>query len=192
MAIAEVTKWLHHGEVLAAPTETAYGLLALATSARAVKKVFKIKGRAPNQASAILVADLKMAQKYGKFSPVALRLAKKYWPGPLTLVVPVRSMGRLARATIKDGYIGMRVPRQKFLLKLLKKINQPLTATSANISGQKNLYSAQQVIKQLQKRGLKFLVDGGNLPPRPTSTVVQIKGNQIKVLRTGAIKIMKN
>lgn len=183
----EVLKWLRRGEVVASPTETAYGLLADARSKSAVKKIFKIKGRTVKQATALVVADYKMANKYGFFSPLARKLARKYWPGPITLVVPAK--GRLAVGVVQNRFVGMRVPKHRWLRQLVKKFNHPLTATSANISGQANIYNSRQVLHLLKRRGLKVLVDGGNLPRRKTSTVVRIKGQQLEVLRTGAIKI---
>lgn len=185
--ISQVINFLNQKQIVAAPTETAYGLLADATSPAAVKKVEKIKGRRAGKAIALLVSDMKMAKKYGRFSPLALKLANQHWPGPLTLVVSAK--GKLASGVRRAGYVGMRVPKHKWLRLLIKKFNYPLTATSANISGQKNLYSSQEIVKKLQPRGLKFLVDGGRLPKRSASTVVKITGQGVTVLRAGAIKL---
>ncbi|MFH1866960.1 MAG: L-threonylcarbamoyladenylate synthase [Patescibacteria group bacterium] len=178
---------LRRAEVIAAPTETAYGLLADATCNRAVKKIFKLKRRTSQKSLALVVTDLTMAKKYGRFSKLALKLAKKYWPGPLTMIVPAR--GKLATGISKNGWVGMRISSYRWLRLLIKTFGKPLTATSANLAGKQNLYSAKKVVRQLARPGLKFIVDSGNLPRRPTSTVVKVDRQKIILLRAGPIKV---
>ncbi len=185
--IPSIVNFLNQGAVAAAPTETAYGLLADATNNQAVKKVFVLKGRRTQKTSALLVANIKMAKKYASFSASALKLAQRYWPGPLTLVLPAKS--GLSPLVVKNKYVGLRAPGHNWLLKLLAELNKPLTATSANLAGKKNLYSADLVKKSLARRGLEVLVNGGSLPRRPVSTIVKVVNNRLILLRVGAIKI---
>lgn len=182
--IAEIIKI---GEVMAAPTETAYGLLADATNNSAVNKIFKIKLRSKDKVSALLVADLAMARRYGYFSKTALNLARRLWPGPITLVIRAKK-SNLSPQVIKDGYVGMRVPKNVWLRRLLLVIDKPLTATSANIGGGTLCYSAKEVKKQLKGR-LKFLVNGGKLPQRKVSTIVKVVNSRLVVLREGVISL---
>ncbi len=188
-SIPLLCRLLAAGQVIAAPTETAYALLVDATNTKAVKKVFAIKGRNKDKVSALLVVNLAMAKEYARFSSLALKLARCYWPGPLTLVLPAKK--RLSSLIIKNKYVGMRVPKHKWLLKLLTKFNKPLTATSANLTGGPNLYSCKEVKKQLTKKGLKFLVDSGRLPKKKVSTIVKVINNKLILLRPGAISLSK-
>lgn len=184
-AISNLCKLLHVGEIIAAPTETAFGLLADATSIKAVARVQRLKGREKNKPLPLVAADLTQAKKYLFFSPTALKLAQQFWPGPLTLVLPAKYSFPLGVVS-KDKEVGLRVPASVWLRQLTEVYGKPLTATSANIAGEPNLYNHQAVIKKLSARGLKYVVQG-NLRPRPTSTVVRVKNNKIEILRSGAI-----
>ncbi len=183
-AIADVIK---KGQVVACPTETAYGLLADSTNIQAVSRVFAIKGRSVGKVSALVVASKSMAEKYGFFSKLEKKMAKKYWPGPLTIIVKAR--GRLVKGVVKNKTVGMRVPGNVWLRKLIQKVGKPLTATSANTAGSKNSYSATQVKKDLGKRQLQYLVDGGKIKNNLPSTIVLVKKNEINILRQGKIKV---
>ncbi|MFH1111792.1 MAG: L-threonylcarbamoyladenylate synthase [Patescibacteria group bacterium] len=189
--IAVVANYLNQGAVVVAPTETAYGLLADATNNQAVKKIFKIKGRRLDKAVAIIVADLKMAKQYGKFSSTAEKMAKKNWPAPLTIVVPAKKYGlnKLASSILLQKMVGMRIPKHEWLRQLIKKVGKPLTATSANLTGKKNLYSFRQALSQFKNCNVSIIINGKKLSYRPVSTVVKIIGKKITVLRQGAIKI---
>ena len=185
--IAAIAEAIKKGQVVACPTETAYGLLADSTNAQAVSRVFAIKGRGVSKVSALVVASQSMAEKYGVFSKREKKIAKKYWPGPLTIIVKAR--GRLVKGVVKNKTVGMRVPGNVWLRKLIQKVGRPLTATSANIAGGKNSYSATQVKRDLDKRQLQYLVDGGRLKKNLPSTIIAIKKNMIHVLRQGTIKV---
>ena len=186
-----MANYLKYGAVVVAPTETAYGLLVDATNNQAVKKIFKIKGRQANKTVALVVADLKMAQQYGKFSKDAVNLAKKYWPGPLTVVIPVKKYGlrKLSPQILLKKMVGMRIPKHYWLRQVIKKVNKPLTATSANLAGKKNIYSFKLAKAQLKNRQVDYFVNGQNLPERPVSTIVKVVGSNVTVLRLGGIKI---
>ncbi len=182
---------LRVGEVVAAPTETAYGLLALAVAKKAVDKIYKIKGRELAKPCPIIISDLEVAMKYFYFSKVELILAKEFWPGPLTLVLKPRRSIWPKQVVNKQGKIGVRVPGSIWLRKVLSKIGLPLTATSANLAGQPTLFSYQAVVDLLAKKGLKFVVVGPKLKPKLTSTVVEVINNQPVVYRAGTITTKK-
>lgn len=184
--LRELRNLLRNSKVVAAPTETAYGLLADATSRRAVSKVVSIKGRELGKPIALVAAGIPMVSKYFKLSAHERLVAKNFWPGALTLLLLPRNKFP-SQLKGQDGRIGVRVPKSAWLRKLVGTANMPLTATSANRAGAPTPYSAAAVARQLGARGLKNLVDGGRLRPRPTSTVMRISGRRLIIIRDGAI-----
>ncbi len=185
-AISKIGAFLSLGEVVATPTETAYGLLADSTNTKAVARVVKIKGREPGKPIALMAADLKMVCKYFLLASGELRLANKFWPGPLTLLLkPKRKFP--AAVVGPGGLIGVRVPGDVWLRTLIIAVGKPLTATSANRAGARTPYSARAVQRALAARGLTHLVDAGRLRLRPTSTVVRVRGQSVAVVRPGAV-----
>lgn len=188
--IPVICKLLAAGEVVAAPTETAYGLLADATNRRAVKKLLKLKGNRSTKPVAIIMSDVGRAKKWVRFTKAEKKLIRKFWPGPLTLVVA--SKRSLAPGIVSaKKTIGLRVPGNAWLRQLLSAYKRPLTATSANVSGAATPYSSAAVINSLRPRGLKYIVNNGQLVKRATSTVAQIKKDKIVVLRSGAISLKR-
>lgn len=188
-SIIRICALLARGEVVAAPTETAFGLLADATNARAVLKAIKLKGRKGRGKSKplpLVTSDLKQVKKYLKFSATALQLADKFWPGPLTLVLPMRYT--FPPQVMKNGWVGARVTSDRWLNRLIRKYGKPLVATSANLAGEPALYNSNAVIKMLSKNGLEYIV-AGKLKKVPTSTVAKVERNKVTVLRQGRIKI---
>ena len=185
-SIPQICRLIERGEVLAVPTETAYGLVADATSVRAMKHILELKGRRGSKTIPLVIASLRQAQKWARFSDKEKKLAQKYWPGPLTIVLKAKR--KLPRGVLSPrGAIGLRVPGDSWLRKLLFVYGKPLTATSANITGGATPYTVSAVKKSLVKRGLKYLVNGGRLKRRPTSTIAQIVNGQVKILRPGAV-----
>lgn len=175
------------GGVIACPTETLMGLLAHALDARAVERVCALKGRDPSQPIGVLLPDV------AAFSAVALEvpalareLAERYWPGPLTLVV--RARPGLAPELCKDGKIGARVPGPSPALDLVRAFGAPLTATSANKTGEPAARSADEV-RAVFAHGLAHIVEGA-APGGPASTVVDVTGARPVVLRAGAVVVL--
>ncbi|MFA4818307.1 MAG: L-threonylcarbamoyladenylate synthase [Patescibacteria group bacterium] len=184
--LAKICKILKQGEVVAAPTETAYGLLADATNPHAITKVFIIKGRAEKKVLPLAVSNYTMAQELAVFSPLAKKLARGFWPGPLTLVLPARV--KLPPNVVSlDKFVGLRMSGSTWLTQLVKTYGRPLTVTSANLSGQSSLYDAVAVQQSLSRRGLKYIVRSRRLPLRPTSTIVKVAGRRWRIIRLGAI-----
>jgi L-threonylcarbamoyladenylate synthase len=187
----EVITLLKAGGVLIYPTDTVYGLGCDAANRRAVKKVFLIKGRLDNKPLPNIVAGLTMAKKYAKFSPLALRLARQYWPGALNLVLPVKyTTARVV--TARRGKIGLRVPKNGLALRLSRALKRPLVSTSANVSGKLPCYNINEIRRQFEGRRYQpdIILDGGQLSRKnEPSTVAEVKGNKVKILRAGGVQL---
>lgn len=189
--LAAVEK-LQHGGVMVYPTETAYGLGADATNQRAVDSVFALKKRPKDKSLPLIASSLAMVQRYCILSKKELVLAKKYWPGPLTLVLRVKENNGLATGTVAlDKTVAVRVSGHPLARRLARALGRPLVSTSANFGGAAECYSVEEVSKQLGPKILEKVVvlGGGRLPKRKPSTIVRIKENGEKeIVRQGAIK----
>ena len=179
---------MQQGGVLVYPTETAYGLGCDWTNKKAKEKIYKIKGRAASKKLPVIVAELKMAKKYAKFDAVSEKLAKKYWPGALTLV--------LERSEIRDQRLedlAMRVSSNKIASLLSKKLGKPLVSTSANVSGKGNCYSVEEILNQFKNKRYKpdLILDVGKLKKVKSSTIVKVEREKIKILRKGSVNIFR-
>lgn len=169
------------------PTDTLYGLGADAFSDEAVANVCAIKGRDERKPIHCVVADLAMAQRFAEVNDAARHLAKRFLPGPLTLVLkknPNADSG-IARTI---GTIGIRIPNNGFCLALAKQFG-PYTATSANLAGAENLRDVHAILRQLGAHAgtIDLVVDAGELPERKPSTVVDVSSGEVKILREGAV-----
>jgi L-threonylcarbamoyladenylate synthase len=175
---------LARGELVAFPTDTVYGLAASAFSASAIERLFDAKGRDSSKAIAVLLGDLNQLDMVTPgLTASAERLAQRFWPGPLTLIV-----GRhpsLPENLSPLPTIGIRIPDHPLAQTLLRRTG-PLATTSANRSGAENPLSAQDVRDQLDGR-IEWIVDGGRSPGGLPSTVVDCTGEDIRVLRVGPI-----
>lgn len=167
------------------PTETVYGLGANPFSEEAVKKVFDVKRR-KDKPIPIIVSSLDEALKLAYFSEKALKLAKKFWPGPLTLVLPRKPLTPDFLGS--KELVGIRIPNNFSTLKLVKFCGGFLTGTSANISGQPAPTTAEEAEKQIGKH-VDLIIDGGKTFYGLSSTVVDASTDKIKILRLGPIKI---
>ena len=193
--------YLKAGKAVVFPTDTAYGLAVDATSAKAIKRMFKIKKRRPTKPVHIVVSDLRMAKRYARFTPEAEKLFKKLLPGPLTLILDLRDNPSqpplslrgggqaLKLLSARTGTIGIRMPKNKIALELAKKLGRPITATSANISDGPTAYSVSQIKWQYRNEKLKpdFTLDSGLLAKVQPSTMVRLTGNKAQIIRRGPI-----
>ncbi|WP_166417547.1 L-threonylcarbamoyladenylate synthase [Cochlodiniinecator piscidefendens] len=163
---------LHNGGLVALPTETVYGLGGDACNGQAVAKIFEAKGRPSFNPLIAHVADLEMAQKFGAFSEDALRLAATFWPGPLTLVVPLQKNSDLSHLTSAGlNTIGLRVPAHPIASSLLRVFGKPIAAPSANLSGHISATSAEHVLADLNGR-IHAIVDAGPCEVGVESTII--------------------
>ena len=189
--IAAAVKALKQGKAVAYPTDTSYGLAVDAGNIKAIKKLYQIKGRNFNKPVHIVVPSMAYAKTIARWNPAANKLVKKFWPGALTIVLPVeaRSGVPLHRLTSNTGSLGLRIPKNKIAHDLAKYLGRPVTATSANLSGQADCYSADDIIGQFQKQKFKpdIIINAGKLPRRKPSTLVRVVGDEIKILRQGPV-----
>jgi L-threonylcarbamoyladenylate synthase len=186
-AIAEAAGVLRAGGLVAFPTETVYGLGADATSNAAVARIYAAKGRPSFNPLIAHVASLEAARGEGDFNADALTLARAFWPGPLTLVVPAASGGRvgdLARAGLET--LALRVPAHPVALALLKATGLPIAAPSANVSGHVSPTLASHVRADLDGR-VDIILDGGPTRVGVESTIVACLTGEPRILRAGGV-----
>jgi tRNA threonylcarbamoyl adenosine modification protein (Sua5/YciO/YrdC/YwlC family) len=177
---------LLHGEVVAIPTDTVYGLAADPFNLSAVEEIYRVKGRADERALPILVNSLDQAMLLAREVPRNfLRLAEEFWPGALTLVVDASHRLPL-KVTANTGKIALRWPRSEVVARLIEEFDGPLTGTSANLSGSPACTDCEQVFGQLGDR-LNLILDGGPTKSATPSTIIELHGDQWKILREGAI-----
>ena len=138
----------------------------------------------------MIAASLVMAEKYAKFSPFAKKLAKKYWPGPLTIVVPAKTKLIAGSVIDKDKTVAIRVSPHSLARLLSQRLGRPLVATSANLSGHSNIYSAKSLKKSFAGApAIIYFLSGGTLPRRQPSTIVVLKNGKLIMLRRGAVRV---
>ncbi len=178
---------LDRGGVIAFPTETVYGLAADPASLVAVVHVFELKGRPSGEALPLIAADIDAARRVAAiWSPVTATLAARFWPGPLTLVVPANVAAVVMRATAGRGTVGVRVSSHP-VARALAAVSPAgvITATSANRSGSPPHTSADGVAAALDH--VDVILDGGDAPGGPASTIVDVSGAEPRLIREGPI-----
>ena len=176
------------GEVLGMPTDTFYGLAADPFNLRAVDRVYEIKTRNRHKPLSLLIESVDQAEELAKPLPDEFyRLARKYWPGPLTMIVKAGSRLPL-KVTANTGNVALRVPNSKISLAVVQAASIPNTATSANLSGASECTTAVAVRDQLGDR-IAIIVDGGTSPREIASTIIDLTDEEArwKVMRVGAI-----
>jgi L-threonylcarbamoyladenylate synthase len=176
---------LNSGGVIGFPTDTAYGLGADPFDESAVDRIFQIKGRAEAKPILLLVNGFSMAESVSQPSALFDTLAQQFWPGPLTLVVRAPDWVP-AKVTAGTKTIGLRWPAAEFPNSLLARFGRPITATSANRSGMAAAITADEVCATLGQ-SVDAVVDGGTLPVRGGSSVLDLTSDQPVLLREGPI-----
>ena len=183
-----VAEQIRSGQVLGMPTDTFYGLAADPFNLRAVDRVYDIKTRSRHKPLSLLIESVEQAEELTKpLSDEFFALARKFWPGPLTIIVKAASRLPL-KVTANTGNVALRVPAAPIPLAVIKAAGLPITATSANLSGGPECTTAVAVRDQLKDR-IAIIVDGGTSPRSVSSTIVDLSENpgEWKVLREGAI-----
>ena len=185
--IAEGAAVLRAGRLVAVPTETVYGLAARADSAEAVAAIYRAKGRPDFNPLIVHVADLAQGQSLARFDERALALAARFWPGPLTLVLPRRDDAGLAAAvTAGLPTLALRCPAHPAMRALLRETGLPLAAPSANRSGAVSPTTARHVAASLGGK-VDLILDGGACSAGIESTIVAVREAGWQVLRPGPI-----
>jgi L-threonylcarbamoyladenylate synthase len=175
---------LQSGGLVAFPTDTVYGLGALAFDGEAVKRIYAAKDRPVEKAIPVLIGDQEdLGKVCSEIPKIALQLAACFWPGPLTMVVP--KCPELPEAVSAGPTIGVRIPDHQAARSFLR-LSGPMAVTSANLSGRQSPSTAQEVLDQLGGR-IALILDGGKTPGGVPSTVVDCTGAVPKVLRIGSI-----
>lgn len=188
--LAGIAGALLDGAVAAYPTETFYALGAAAFSRKAVDRIFRLKGRDASKPLSFIASGMDMVRELVSMPPPSfLLLAGELWPGPLTLVLPAAD-GLPDRLLGPGRTIALRVPPLAWLRSLVGELGGPLTATSANRSGQRELEDAGEVRALFEGR-IDLLIDGGPAPGGRPSTIVDLAGGRPRVLREGRIPVSR-
>ena len=184
--LGDLSAVLLAGGVIIYPTETFYGLGAAAFSRKGVRAVYRLKRRERSKPLSVMASDLEMVVRLAEVIPPSFRiLAEEFWPGPLTLVLAAAAeIPPFLRSSA--GTIAVRIPPAGWIRKLVRSISQPLTATSANLSGGREISNPDEA-GRLFFRKTEVIVDGGNTPGGPPSTLVDLTGDRPSILRAGAI-----
>lgn len=180
-AVRAAVNALKKGGIVIYPTETSYGIGADATKSNAIRKIFRLKARENGKPISIIISSLAMAKKYAFIDALSRKLIKQFMPGPLTLISKKKNLPDI----LSKNTIAWRIPSHPFALALVKKSGRPITATSANLSGKRQLYRIKEVAKTFSGC-VDLIIDAGNLPRRSPSTVFDTI-NQ-KILRKGPVK----
>ena len=188
-SVAEAAALIRQGACVAVPTETVYGLAADATNAAAVTAVYAAKGRPSFNPLIVHVPDLAEAKRIAAFDRRADALAEAFWPGPLTLVLPLKPSAQIASlVTAGLETIAIRVPRHRAMRALLEASGRPLAAPSANASGSISPTRAEHVLASLGGR-IALIVDAGPTERGLESTIVAATGGPLRLLRRGPIEV---
>jgi L-threonylcarbamoyladenylate synthase len=184
--LALVVSALERGELVAIPTETVYGIASRADEPAAVERLARVKGRDPAQPVTWHVRDGRQLFRLPRVSPMARRLCDRYWPGPLTLVLPGVAQG--IEAAAKDGWTGIRCPAHPATEALLGKAPFPVVASSANLHGKTPLFTADEVLAEFGSE-LAIVIDGGPARLRESSVVLKVGPGSFQLLREGILDL---
>ncbi len=188
-AVREAARVLRESGVIVYPTETLYGLGALATDRKAVTKISRVKRRPGKKVLPIIVGNLSQAKKHFMFSKTDLRLAKHFWPGPLSLILKIKSPEIKRALKSKDAVVRFSSGVVASEIALLS--GAPIVSTSANISGHSGCFTVSAVKRQFANSAAKpdLYVDGGRLRRSPPSTIIRTQNSKITAIREGKVKI---
>ena len=187
--IAEAARLILAGEPVAVPTETVYGLAADATNAEAVARIYEAKARPSFNPLIVHVPDMGTAQDIAELGPRSMELAEAHWPGPLTIVAPLKAGSAIASlVTAGLPTVAVRVPSHRAIRALLKAAGRPLAAPSANASGSISPTRAEHVLKSLGGR-IPLIADDGPCPGGIESTIVTERQGRLWLLRRGPVDV---
>ena len=182
-SVGKAVEVLKAGGVVVSPTDTVYGFLADMQSPQAIEKIFQIKERDSSKPLGIFVKDLDMAKDVAVISSTQEEYLKEVWPGKVTAVLDQK--GELPKELGVENTIGVRVPDYPLLIQIIERLGNPVVQTSANIAGDKPLGDAEEIKEVFGDREYApdILLDAGALPASEPSTVIDITGNEKKILR---------
>lgn len=186
--LEKVVQALNDNGVIIFPTETVYGIGGKATSKSVIDRVYNSKKRPRDKAINILVSNISEIEKYAIISSeLERKIIEKFMPGPITIILNKRADFGYG-FTANNDTIGVRIPDNKIVNTILNKIDFPLIAPSANISGKQSGVRAQEIIKDF-KDCVDIIIDGGDIKKGMSSTIVKVEGSDVKILRQGKITL---
>lgn len=186
--LKKAKRHLQNGNPLVFPTDTVYGIGVSLHNDRSVKRVIELKEREEIKPISIMCFNLEQAENYFEFDEISLKLAKKFLPGELTLILK-------RKETIPSWYypnfpkVGLRIPLSSVALEILKDYNEIVAVTSANKSGKEDAKDITTAVKYFGKYPDVLFVDGGKIVNGEPSTVIEVDGGEIKMLRRGKISL---
>jgi L-threonylcarbamoyladenylate synthase len=184
--IAKIADILRKDGIMAYPTDTFYGLGVGAYSETAIRKIYLLKKRERGKPLSVVVSGIDMAEKVAaSLAPAFSDLSRKFWPGPLTLVIKAKPLFP-PQMLGPGGSLALRLPDVPWLLELVRQMDAPITATSANISGEKEIDSREEVIEAFSGK-VDLIIDGGKTPWGLASTIVDLTSDKPRILREGAV-----
>ncbi|WP_020399284.1 L-threonylcarbamoyladenylate synthase [Kordiimonas gwangyangensis] len=188
-AISSAVELLRAGNLVAVPTETVYGLAADATETCAVQQIYAVKGRPSNNPLICHVSDAEMARGYVEIPPIAEKLMERFWPGPLTLVLPRLETANVA-APVSAGLstLAVRCPARQSTRQLIRALGHPIAAPSANPSGRLSPTSAADVLAGLGGK-IAMVIDGGETEEGIESTIIGVTAGKLYLLRPGTVTV---
>jgi L-threonylcarbamoyladenylate synthase len=185
-AIRYAADFIKRGQVVGVPTDTFYGLAADPFNLAAVEEIYRVKGRPENRALPILINSMEQAAMLTRDLPLNfLKLATKFWPGALTIVVEASRRLPL-KVTANKGRVAVRWPKSEVACAIIEQVGSPITGTSANVSGFPSCSNAQELVKQLGER-LPLILDSGDTGVTVSSTIVNLNGGDWKIVREGRV-----
>jgi len=182
--IQKASRVVSDGGIIVFPTDTVYGVGCDPFNKKSVDEIYKIKNRPKSKPFPILVYSMKEAKQIADFDSDSQRLAEKFWPGPLTLILKLKD-SKIKKSLDVDEKIAIRIPNNKCLLELLSTCKF-LIGTSANISGQESFTNSEECYKSLSD--FDVFLDGGNLEGKGESTILEIKDGKPIIHRSGALR----
>ena len=186
--LRKAARLIRKGAVIVCPTDSGYALAANALDTRAIVRVFSLKGRAYSNPIHVAVNSMEMAERYAHINPEAEHLAHNFLPGALTMVLPKKEVVPSMLVAGRDT-IGIRIPDNRVILELASMTDLPITATSANASGQPTPYSVPEVINLLGESAeqVALILDQSSIPSRGLSTIVDLTVSPPQLLRQGLV-----
>ena len=196
LPIAHSVQVLRDGGILVFPTDTVWGVGVSIDNPKALRRLYSVKGRAFNKPTAVLVENLAMARRYGIFPPAAVKLAERYWPGALTLIVKARFESVPALIRGGSDRVGLRAPKFPLLLSILHELGSGIAAGSANFSGAATAQTFSMIDRRLINQADYVVIPASSKrailekhSEHSASTVVDTTARPFRILREGPISI---
>jgi len=187
-AVRIAVEYLQRGQTVICPTDTVYGLLADATNEKAVERIFEIKKRDKKKSLPVFVKDIEMAKKYVLMDKDMEIFLEEIWPGKITVALKVKKNSGLPKIVYADKKtLGLRIPNCKLVNQILEKLEKPVIATSANISGESSTVKIEEIYKSFEDEDIRpdLILNGKDLPHSNPSTVIDFSNDKPKIIRRG-------